>query len=124
MRYQQFVDEVLKKLEGRSKSEAEELIEVVISTLALCLTQAERADTAAELPDELKQYFAVEREREILPVEEFANRIIARYDGGYVETLEHIQAVLIVLKRAVSQGQFRDLLGDLPEEYGPLFAGE
>ena len=123
MRYQQFVDEVLQELSAESKSDVEELIEVVLSTLALRLSRAERADTAAELPDELKQYFAPEEEREILPVEEFANRIIARYDGGYVETLEQIQAVLVVLKRAISQGQFREILSDLPEEYGPLFAG-
>jgi uncharacterized protein (DUF2267 family) len=37
------------------------------------------------------------------------------------QSIHHVRAVISVLKEAVSAGEMDDIMGQLPEEYKPLF---
>ncbi|MFP3855351.1 MAG: DUF2267 domain-containing protein [Anaerolineales bacterium] len=123
MEYQDFINKVEEQEGVGGRAEAERLTEIVLSRLALRLSRAERSDTAGELPDQLKVYFDSGEEREILPYREFVNRVNSDYPGAYTETEVRIRAVLVALREAISEGQFRDILEDLPVEYGLAFSG-
>lgn len=57
-------------------------------------------------------------------LEEFYNRVAARSDVGYPAAIKHSQAVIQVLQEAISRGELRDVLRELPDEYEELISGQ
>ncbi|MCL6583732.1 MAG: DUF2267 domain-containing protein [bacterium] len=121
MRYQEFIEQV-KKLGGfESLDEAAKVTEATLETLSERLSRKEREDLAAQLPKELKEYFLKGRDTERFLLEDFYSRVSARAAVRYHRAVEQAQAVMQVLREAVSPGELEDILSELPDEYGELF---
>ncbi|MGH8243754.1 MAG: DUF2267 domain-containing protein, partial [Steroidobacteraceae bacterium] len=95
-----------------------------LSTLAERLGADEARRLGAQLPEGIGQYLGgASRESERFSREEFLQRVSEREGVDLPVSVQHARAVLDTLKRAVSEGEMRDVLQRLPAEYAPLFAG-
>jgi uncharacterized protein (DUF2267 family) len=132
MEYDEFINRVQEREELDSPEEAAAAVKATLGTLGEMLSPKERHDLAAELPKPLKNCLTlwVERPpRELthphrFSLEEFYNRVAARSEVGYPAAVKHSQAVIQVLKHAVSGGELRDVLRELPDEYEELLSGQ
>lgn len=122
MKYEDFVRRVMDRAGLDTTDQATLLTEVVVTAPALRIKRGERADLASELPGEFPQYIDSGQEQELFPASEFVDLISARYDGGFERTGQLIRAVLRTLREAVSEGRVRQLVAELPQDYGPLFS--
>ena len=128
MEYDEFIGRVQERAELSSPDEAAAAVRATLGTLSEMLSPKERHDLAAELAKPLKDCLTlwVDRPpRELthphrFNLEEFYNRVAARSDVGYPAAVKHSQAVVQVLKEAVSRGELRDVLRELPDEYDEL----
>ncbi len=132
MDYDEFVGRVQEKADLDSPEDAAAAVRATLGTLGEMLSPKERHDLAAELAKPLKECLTLWMEqppRELtrphrFSLEEFYNRVAARSDVGYPAAIKHSQAVIQVLKEAVSQGELRDVLRELPDEYEELLSGQ
>lgn len=132
MEYDEFIDLVQERTELDSLDEAVAAVQATLGTLGEMLSPKERHDLAAELPKSLKDCLTLWVEqppRELthphrFNLEEFYNRVAARSEVGYPAAVKHSQAVIQVLGQAVSHGELRDVLRELPDEYGELLSGQ
>ena len=120
-------DEVIDRVQETTGLTARE--EVVSITRAVLETLGERVDRkvwngiAAQLPDELKEFvLARAEESNRYPLTEFYNRVGARAALKYNDAAERTRQVFSVLREAMSEGEWRNLVESLPrDEYGELF---
>lgn len=104
-----------------SGEEAFRATRATLSTLNERLAGGETGDLAAQLPMELQQYLDDKGKGEKFGLDEFFERV-SRVEGVDVpQSIHHVRAVISVLKEAVSAGEMDDIMGQLPEEYKPLF---
>ena len=109
------------------------ILSLVVFALALTALPALAQDAApAELAKPLKDWLTLWMERppreltnpHRFNLEEFYNRVAARSEVGYPAAIKHSQAVIQVLREAVSRGELRDVLRELPDEYDELLSGQ
>jgi len=132
MEYDEFIEQVQEAAELDSAEQAMGAVEATLGTLGEMLSPKERHDLAAELPKPLKEYLSVWMEhppRELthphrFNLEEFYHRVAARSGVGYPAAVRHSHAVMQTLRQAVSQGEVRDVLRELPDEYEELVSGK
>jgi len=132
MEYKEFVSHVQERAELDSPEEAAAAVRATLGTLGEMLSPKERHDLAAELTKPLKECLTLWVEqppREMthphrFGLEEFYNRVAARSDVGYPAAIKHSQAVIQVLQEAISWGELRDVLRELPDEYEELLSGQ
>lgn len=132
MRYDEFIDRVQEGAELDSRQSAVDITKATLGTLGERLYRTEREDLAAQLPDELKSYFTLEttarQSRESLEpygLEDFYIRVSARADDlTVVQVIPQAQAVIQVLRSAISDGSWQSLKASLPPEYDELLTGE
>jgi uncharacterized protein (DUF2267 family) len=127
MRYDEFVTRVRERA-GLGRDEAVRSTEATLATLGERLYRTERENLAAQLPNELKEDLFKQVDSEVtwrdvdrFSLEEFYIRVSARAEVGYPDAVKQAQAVVAVLREAVSAGEIEDVLAELPEEYGELF---
>lgn len=120
MRYHEFVDSVAQAA-GQSSEQAQETVEIVLSTLAIRIPRTERENLAAQLPNELKAYMRLSEQTDRFDGEEFYNRISARLAVKPRRAQELVRVVGSVLRAAVSPGQIEVVRSALPAEYGHIF---
>jgi uncharacterized protein (DUF2267 family) len=127
MRYDEFISRVQERA-GLARDEAVRSTEATLATLGERLYRTERENLAAQLPDELKEDLFKEVDSEVtrrdvdrFSLEEFYIRVSARAEIGYPDAVKRAQAVIAVLREAVSAGEIEDVLSKLPDEYGELF---
>lgn len=127
MRYDEFIQRVRRRAELESDERAEHVTHAVLGTLGECLYRTERDRLAAELPKDLKGALFARRdpenrrqETERYRLEEFLNRVRARADLGGHDTETSTQAVMQVLREAVSSGTMTETMAALPDEYSVL----
>ena len=79
----------------------------------------------AQLPPEIQLYLrGVDPPMpERFTSDEFLERVCAREGVDLPKSTYHARAVIDVLKEAVSQGEIRDVMDRLPDDYRRLFAG-
>ncbi len=132
MEYEEFIGRVQERAELDSPKEAAAAVKATLGTLGEMLSPRERHDLASELTKPLKEWLTLWMEqpaRELtnphrFNLEEFYNRVAARSEVGYPAAIKHSQAVVQVLREAVSGGELRDVLRELPEEYEELLSGQ
>jgi uncharacterized protein (DUF2267 family) len=132
MEYQTFIQKVQDQAGLDTFEAARRTAQVILGTLGERLYRTERGHLAAQLPDalaaDLNQYVEPRTTRQQVDqfsLEEFYNRVSARLDElAYVETVERSQAVLAVLRQAVTAGEWSHIASELPLEYKPLIEGE
>ena len=127
--------EFIKRVQGETglaaPDEAEAAVAAVLGTLGEMLPPTGRRHLAAQLPKPMKDYVGrwVERPpKEVtrphrFPLEEFYHRVAARSDVRYPAAVRHSQAVMKVLRDAVSPAELADVFRDLPQEYDELLTG-
>jgi uncharacterized protein (DUF2267 family) len=127
MRYDEFITRVRERA-GLGRDEAVRSTEATLATLGERLYRTERENLAAQLPNELKEDLFKQVDSEVtwrdvdrFSLEEFYIRVSARAEVGYPDAVKQAQAVVAVLREAVSAGEIEDVLAELPEEYGELF---
>ncbi len=121
MRYGEFVDLVQERARVDSWRDALIAIEATLKTLGERLTDEEAADLAAQLPSAIGRYLTVVDTNKDFGLEEFYEHVSRRESLGQPISREHARAVMSVLEEAVSPGELRDVLAQLPDEYETLF---
>ncbi len=117
MQYEEFIDAVQEALAMEDRERVEGIVETVLWTLSGRLKPAARHDIAAQLGGELKEPFQRSDAREIISLDEFFNRVSARADLNLVEVQSYSKAVVDALHGALSEGEYSDMVEELPSEY-------
>jgi uncharacterized protein (DUF2267 family) len=78
---------------------------------------------AAQLPEELREGLLARADgADRYKLQEFYNRVGARADLEYNDAAECTKQVMVVLRRAISSGEWRNIVESLPkDDYGELF---
>ncbi|MER7663574.1 MULTISPECIES: DUF2267 domain-containing protein [unclassified Streptomyces] len=120
MDYETFIDTVSRR-SGVPPDKAEALTHATLETLAERLTRGEADDLASELPKPLKTaLIAPTPEAEGFGLDEFVDRVSRRSGMSPDKTREGVRAELSTLRDAVSDGEFRHVLAQLPSEFAEL----
>jgi uncharacterized protein (DUF2267 family) len=131
MRYHEFINRVQDEARFGSKQEAVQATQATLATLGERLYRTDRDDLAAQLPKPLKEYLyeyvdagSTRQDAQHFSLEEFYNRVGARSRIRYASAVKEAQAVVEILKEAVSPGMLEEVLSSLPDEFTELFGQE
>lgn len=120
MTSEQFLNEVAREA-GVSTEQAESLTKAVLSALADRLTAGEADDVASQLPKGIKEaMLPTTPEAEAFGLGEFIDRVAQRAGVGHEQAELGARAVMTALREAISQGEFRDMMAQLPQEFEAL----
>lgn len=120
MDYRTFVQRVQEVGEIEAPEEAERAIVATLETLGERLEGTHRSHVATQLPGELRPHLEKRPYRGVFLLPEFYNRVAARADVGRPHAERLSQAVMAVLREAISAGEWRDMSGALSVDYGEL----
>ncbi|MGH7947070.1 MAG: DUF2267 domain-containing protein [Opitutaceae bacterium] len=122
MNYDHFINQVHARAHLGSTEKAVTAIRATLQTLAERILPTEAADIAAQLPREIA-YYLIEPQTapERFSVGEFLKRVALRENCDLDDATFHARCVIEVLEEAISPGELRDLLAELPEDFDPLF---
>jgi uncharacterized protein (DUF2267 family) len=95
---------------------------VVLQELCDRLTGDEAHDLLAQLPARLKTRMIVSPAAQRISADEFVERVAAELELTPDEAKRRVRAVFATLRRAVSLGEFDDVLAQLDPEYADLLA--
>jgi len=131
MEYQEFVKRVQDEAELAAPDETVAAIAAVLGTLGEMLSPTERRHLAAQLPKSMKDYVTEWMERppkekgspHRFGLDEFYNRVAARSGVRHPMAVRSSQAVMRVLREAVTPGELADIFRELPDEYNELLTG-
>jgi uncharacterized protein (DUF2267 family) len=129
MRYHEFIDRVRERANLEGRDDAIRITRATLATLGEFIDKTERSNLAAQIPNELKEFLYAEKpplEEAGRPIdkpdlEEFYTRVIARADLDRRDIEPQAKAVIETLQEAVSSGEIKDVLHDLPGDYAELF---
>jgi uncharacterized protein (DUF2267 family) len=108
MQYDEFIARVA-ELGGVERGDAERAVPAVLSTLADRIGPREAADTAAQLPKELKDALEpTDPNAGEFDAAEFLKRVRERAELDPEQARDLARAVLVTLREAVSEGELRD----------------
>ena len=100
---------------------AERVEHATLRTLADRISGGEAQDLAAQLPKPLQDDLRQTREEaEAFDVDEFVRRVAQRGHVDPEEARTGAAAVLVTVREAVTEGEFDDVLSQLPQEYREL----
>ncbi|MGA4986615.1 DUF2267 domain-containing protein [Streptomyces cellulosae] len=120
MDYNTFIDTIHRRAPV-PPGKAERLTRATLETLAERLTRGEAQDLASELPKPLQEpLVSPTPQAESFGLEEFINRVSSRADVSPREAREGVRAELNTLRDAVSDGEFRQVMSQLPRDFEAL----
>ncbi|MGW0189045.1 DUF2267 domain-containing protein [Streptomyces sp. NPDC003362] len=124
MDYDTFIDTVTQRA-SVPPEKAEPLTRATLETLAERLTRGEAEDLASELPRPLKEpLVSPTPEAERFGLDEFVNRVSSRAGLSPDEAREGVRAELSTLRDAVSDGEFRQVMSQLPRDFEALVSAQ
>jgi uncharacterized protein (DUF2267 family) len=101
--------------------QAEVLTHATLETLAERITGGEARDLASELPKRLREGLRKTRDgAESFDLGEFVRRVSVRAGTDVATAGKGSSAVLTTLREAVTTGQFKDLVSQLPKDVREL----
>jgi uncharacterized protein (DUF2267 family) len=110
---------------GVPRDRAKVLIRATLQTLGERLTAGEADDLASQLPKEMKEWLNTEKpEAERFGLEEFIRRVSERTRVSPEEAGAAVRAVFTTLREAVTGGEFKDVMSQLPQEFSELVESE
>lgn len=118
----QFLTEVQAAADLPDRQVAEQATRATLQTLAERIVGGEATDLAAQLPTGLADALRTDAEAEPFGFDEFVARVARRAELDEAHAVRAAQSVMATAARAVTSGEFRDVLAQLPNEYGPLLA--
>ncbi|MBC3189936.1 DUF2267 domain-containing protein [Pseudonocardia sp. C8] len=106
--------------------QAQQAVRATLDVLGHRLRGGETADLASQLPDALADVLPASGPGERFGIEEFYDRVRDREGGDTTpqQARQHARAVGVALKVALSEGEFTQLVAQLPDEYRDLFGTE
>jgi uncharacterized protein (DUF2267 family) len=120
MNYETF-EQAVSERAGVPRDRATVLIRAVLETLSERLTGGEADDLAAQLPEPAKRWLATPVEpAESFGLDEFIRRVEKRAKVPPEEAREGTQAVFATLREAVTGGEFKNTMSQLPREFSGL----
>jgi uncharacterized protein (DUF2267 family) len=118
--YDEFITSVA-ELAGLAREEAESLTRASLRVLAQRLTGGEADDLRAQLPGELQEELvASQDEAQSFGADEFARRVAAEAGSNEADAAAAVVAFLVTLRKAVTPGEFDDVLSQLGREFAEL----
>lgn len=124
MDYETFVRRVQEVGEIESPDEAERAITATLETLGERLEGTHRSHVATQLPGELGPHLEKRPYRGVFLLPDFYNRVGARADLRRPDAERRSRAVMVVLREAISPGEWRDMADALSADYGELLGRE
>lgn len=121
MKFDQFVGQVQHRAQLASTAEAVRAIRATLQTLAERLDAGEAKDLGAQLPRELAFYLQTAEHRKRMTLDDFMHKVSEREQVDLPDGAYHARVVVDVLQEAVSEGEIKDVLAELPEDFAPLF---
>jgi uncharacterized protein (DUF2267 family) len=120
MDYETFEKKVSSRA-GIPRDRARVLIRATLETLGERLTRGEAHDLASQLPKPAKEWLnSGPPEAERFGLEEFIRRVSERTRVPPEEARTAVRAVFSTLRLAVTGGEFKDMMSQLPEEFSQL----
>ncbi|MCW2911216.1 MAG: hypothetical protein JWL68_6005 [Actinomycetia bacterium] len=120
MDYETFETKVAQRA-GVPGERARALIRASLLTLGERLTRGEAHDLASQLPEPAKEWVVSPTpEAERFGLDEFVRRVAQRSGATPEEAEAGVRAVFSVLRLAVTTGEFRDAMSQLPKEFSEL----
>jgi uncharacterized protein (DUF2267 family) len=120
MDYETFEKKVSSRA-GIPRDRARVLIRATLETLGERLTRGEADDVASQLPKPAKEWLDHgPPEAERFGLEEFIRRVSERTRVPPEEARKAVSAVFSTLRLAVTGGEFKDMMSQLPEEFSQL----
>ncbi|HVC73778.1 MAG TPA: DUF2267 domain-containing protein [Mycobacteriales bacterium] len=117
MNQKEFLESVT--VRGRlSPQQAERLTEATLTVLADRISAGEAEDLAAQLPKGVRDWLVSKEEpAQKFDLEEFIRRVSERTAVDLDTATRAAWAVLSTIRRAVTTGEFEDMLAQLPKEF-------
>ena len=117
MNQKEFLESVT--VRGRlSPQQAERLTEATLTVLADRISAGEAEDLAAQLPKGVRDWLVSKEEpAQKFDLEEFIRRVSDRAAVDLDTSTRGAWAVLSTIRRAVTTGEFEDVLAQLPKEF-------
>jgi uncharacterized protein (DUF2267 family) len=106
-----------------SRAEAERATQATLQTLAERLARGEARDLAAQLDPGIGPWLFTDTDAEGFDLDEFLHRVAERSGVPPEGALKDARAVLLALRRTVSQDELEDMTAELPAELRALIAG-
>jgi len=101
-----------------SPQQAERLTEATLTVLADRISAGEAEDLAAQLPKGVRDWLVSKEEpAQKFDLEEFIRRVSERTAVDLDTATRAAWAVLSTIRRAVTTGEFEDMLAQLPKEF-------
>jgi uncharacterized protein (DUF2267 family) len=126
MTYDEFVQAIRAETHIESREEAEETAFVVLDALAERISGGEADDLYAQLPDPLKSRLQARVRRDeparSMSAHEYVALVASRLGVSEEDAERRIRGVFDVVRRAVTQGEFDDVLSQLDSSYLGLAA--
>jgi uncharacterized protein (DUF2267 family) len=120
MTNEEFINAVARRA-GVSTQQAESLTKAVLSALADRLTGGEADDVASQLPKGIKEaMLPTNPEAEPFGLSEFIERVVSRAGVTPEQAEVGARAVMTTLRDAITEGEFKDMMAQLPEEFEQL----
>ena len=126
MKYDEFIAQVRHRARLSSHAEAERATRATLETLAERLAGGEAHDLASQLPRELANALQLPDAGigAKLTLDEFFELVSEREGVDLPDAAFHARVVIGVLTEAVSQGEIKDVLVQLPAAFAQLFEVE
>ncbi len=122
MKYDEFIKEVQTRAHLDNEDQALKAAESTLNTLAERILKSEAEELAAQLPQQIGLYLVAGEYAQSFDMEQFYYKVSLRESLGQPLAMMHARAVMSVVEQAVSPGELRDMLAELPtEEYESLF---
>lgn len=120
MQYDELIARVAERT-GLFEGDAEALTRATLATLAERISGGEARDLAAQLPGPLQDaLLPAKEEAEAFSFEEFVGRVAERTGREFAVAESAVDAVMATLRDAVTPGEFKDVLSQLPNDFHQL----
>jgi len=121
MNYHSFIGQVQHRAQFGTLEDAVRATRVTLNTLGERIQDEEKKKLAAQLPQEIAHYLDEVKGGERFDSDEFFKRISERETKPLPDAVYHARVVCEVLQEAVSAGQMRHVLDQLPEDFIRIF---
>jgi uncharacterized protein (DUF2267 family) len=120
MKYHEFLQAVEQETGIDDREEAERTAVTVLQALCDRLTGEEANDLLSQLPEPLKHEVAVSPSPAKIDANQFVSRTAHELEISPDEARARVRGVFAVIQRAVTPGEFHDVLVQLPSGYAEL----
>lgn len=121
MKFDEFMGKVQNLAALGTTGDTLKAVRATLEVLSQRLVRGEAADLAAQLPSEIQEYLVLPGGAERFGVEEFFRRVAEKEGVSPALGEKHARAVIAVITEAVSSGEIKDVLSELPKEFHALF---